>query len=157
MLLVIHIISLEYDYPICIFGKTSSKLYGNPENPKKSSEEDYKRLYYTKDTKKYHRLSHSRSNYTGPNQPSGRNQAASSTMSGTSGSSSSRPTFQPPFRRPVNPSSPTASEHLATSTPIHGTTTSTRRRKPMPNQRSTRQRNDTLIGGVQYTPGHFGK
>ena len=45
-------------------------------------------------------------------------------------------------RRPVNPSSPTASEHLATSTPIHGTTTSTRRRKPMPNQRSTRQRND---------------
>ena len=78
----------------------------------------------------------------GPNQPSGRNQAASSTMSGTSGSSSSRPTFQPPFRRPVNPSSPTASEHLATSTPIHGTTTSTRRRRPMPNQRSTRQRND---------------
>ena len=45
-------------------------------------------------------------------------------------------------RRPVNPSSPTASEHLATSTPIHGTTTSTRRRNPMPNQRSTRQRND---------------
>ena len=78
----------------------------------------------------------------GANQPSGRNQAASSTMSGTSGSSSSRPTFQPPFRRPVNPSSPTASEHLATSTPIHGTTTSTRRRRPMPNQRSTRQRND---------------
>ena len=52
MLLVIHIISLEYGYPICIFGKTSSKLYGNPENPEKSSEEDYKRLYYTKDTKR---------------------------------------------------------------------------------------------------------
>ena len=145
MLLVIHIISLEYGYPICIFGKTSSKLYGNPENPEKSSEEDYKRLYYTKDTKKYHRLSHSRSNYTGPNQPSGRNQAASSTMSSTrntSGSSSSRPTFNPPFLRPANPSSPTASEHLATSTPIHGTTTSTRRRNPMPNLRSTRQRTD---------------
>ena len=78
----------------------------------------------------------------GPNQPSGRNQAASSTMSGTSGSSSSRPTFKPPFRRPVNLSSPTASEHLATSTPIHGTTTSTRRRKTMPNLRSTRQRTD---------------
>ena len=28
------------------------QINGNPENPEKSSEEDYKRLYYTKDTKR---------------------------------------------------------------------------------------------------------
>ena len=76
-----------------------------------------------------------------PNQTSGRNQAASSTMSG---SNSSRPTFNPPFRRPATPNVPTASEHLAESTPIHGTATrpSTRRRRETPNSRSTRRRTD---------------
>ena len=69
----------------------------------------------------------------------GRNQATPSRMSGNSGSSTTRPTFNPPFRRPATPS-----EHLATSTPIHGTATrqSTRRPMPTPNSRSTRQRTD---------------
>ena len=82
---------------------------------------------------------------TGPNQTSGRNQTASSRMSGaSSAASSSRPTFQPPFRQPATPSGPMSSEHLATSTPIHGTTIrpSTRRRRPTPDSRSTRQRTD---------------
>ena len=75
----------------------------------------------------------------------GRNQTGSSTTRGASNASSfSRPTFNPPFRQPATPSSPSGSEHFATSTPIRGTTTrpSTRRKRPTQDSRSTRQRTD---------------